>query len=191
MKQSNERKEKNTGISPILSTTLKLLAISSLTALLLACVNAFTADTIAENVRREKDAAVMEIFPEADESIAQTDIPAAVDELYLVKADGNAIGYTACVKPLGFGGEMEIMVGVDSDGKVVGIKIVSHSETPGLGSRVSEAEHLMQYNGLSGSITAGSDVQVIAGSTISSKAVASGVSDALSVFDQVFDGGAE
>ena len=78
------------------------------------------------------------------------------------------------------------MVGVSADGTVVGIKIVSHSETPGLGSRVDSDSFLGQYKGLGGVLTVGKDVDAITGSTNSSKAVTKGVNSALAAFGSVF-----
>ncbi|MCI8388536.1 MAG: FMN-binding protein, partial [Clostridiales bacterium] len=71
-------------------------------------------------------------------------------------------------------------------GQLAGIKIVSHAETPGLGSRVNDNEYLSQYNGLSGKLTISKDVDAISGSTISSKAVLAGVNSALDAYSSIF-----
>ena len=65
---------------------------------------------------------------------------------------GDILGYAASVSPLGFGGALDMMVGVNSDGTIAGMKIVSHSETPGLGSRVDAPDYLSQYTGKSGTL---------------------------------------
>lgn len=172
----------------ILTITLKLLLISAVTALLLAGVNALTAPTIAANNELEKKNAISAIFPDADD-IRQADVAAdGVESIYLVMTDGDLLGYAASVAPTGFGGAMDIMVGVGADGSVVGIKIVSHSETPGLGSRVNSDSFLSQYRGLSGVLTVGRDVDAITGSTISSKAVTKGINSALAAYDSIFNG---
>ena len=170
----------------ILTITLKLLVISAITALLLAGVNALTAPTIAANNELEKKNAIAAIFPTADD-IQKADVTAdGVDSIYMVFTNGDLLGYAASVAPTGFGGAMDIMVGVGSDGSVIGIKIVSHSETPGLGSRVDSDSFLGQYKGLAGELTVGKDVDAITGSTISSKAVTKGVNSALAAFGSIF-----
>ena len=49
-----------------------------------------------------------------------------------VDASGEIIGYVVEVLPSGFGGTIDLMVGVDTEGVVTGISILSLSESPGL-----------------------------------------------------------
>ncbi|MBQ8509135.1 MAG: RnfABCDGE type electron transport complex subunit G [Clostridia bacterium] len=177
----------NTETKAILFIAFKLLLICTITASLLAGVNALTAEQIAANVRAEKAAAIASIFPSAAESELVDKQAEGVDELYIVMNDsGELLGYAASVSPLGFGGELDIMVGVSPDGTMAGIQLVSHSETPGLGSRVGDADYLAQYVGKSGILAAGKDIDVISGSTISSKAILEGVNSALAAYDDLF-----
>jgi electron transport complex protein RnfG len=69
---------------------------------------------------------------------------------------------------------------------LIGVEIISLSETPGLGSRVDDAEYLAQYSGMSvNKVPAlGEDVDAISGATISSRAVLSGVQKALNALKQ-------
>ena len=183
---SKSPKEKSSDVKFILGIALKLLIISAVTALLLAGVNALTAPRIAENNELEKKNAIAAIFPSSDDC-QLTDISAdSVELVSLVLKDGDLLGYAASVSAMGFGGEIELMVGVTAEGTVKGIKVVSHSETPGLGSRVDDEGYLSQYAGLGGNLSIGSDVDAITGSTISSKAVLRGVNAALSAYSAIF-----
>ena len=183
---SKSPKEKSSDVKFILGIALKLLIISAVTALLLAGVNALTAPRIAENNELEKKNAIAAIFPSSDDC-QLTDISAdSVELVYLVLKDGDLLGYAASVSAMGFGGEIELMVGVTAEGTIKGIKVVSHSETPGLGSRVDDEGYLSQYAGLGGNLSIGSDVDAITGSTISSKAVLRGVNAALSAYSAIF-----
>ena len=183
---SSSPEEKSSDVKFILGIALKLLIISAVTALLLAGVNALTAPRIAENNELEKKNAIAAIFPSSDDC-QLTDISAdGVELVYLVLKDGDLLGYAASVSTMGFGGEIELMVGVTAEGTVKGIKVVSHSETPGLGSRVDDEGYLSQYAGLGGNLSIGSDVDAITGSTISSKAVLRGVNAALSAYSAIF-----
>lgn len=183
---SKSPEEKSSDVKFILGIALKLLIISAVTALLLAGVNALTAPRIAENNELEKKNAIAAIFPSSDDC-QLTDISAdGVELVYLVLKDGDLLGYAASVSTMGFGGEIELMVGVTAEGTVKGIKVVSHSETPGLGSRVDDEGYLSQYAGLGGNLSIGSDVDAITGSTISSKAVLRGVNAALSAYSAIF-----
>ncbi len=191
MKNPENNQKNRSETLELLFIALKLLIISSITALLLSCVNALTAPTIAANTEAEKKSAIAAIFSDADE-IAPSDITTAdIDSIYIASKNGSPIGYAASVSPNGFGGALELMVGISTDGSVAGIKLVSHSETPGLGSRVSEDSFLGQFSGLSGKISLGSDVDAITGSTISSKAVTSGVNSALAAYESIFSDSAD
>ena len=169
----------------IVTITLKLLLISVITALLLAGVNALTVERIAANVAAEKAAAIREIFPRATRNEQITDVSAPnVNELYMVYENDTLLGYAAGVAPLGFSGAMEVMVGVNADGSIASLKLITHGETPGLGSRVGESEYIAFYSGIT--IGTLADVDVITGSTISSEAVRTGIGSALDAYSVIF-----
>ncbi len=186
-----ERLQKQSDVKFILGITAKLLIISTVTALLLSCVNALTKDKIAQNIANEKTAAIESIFTEFTlcEPIEST--PEEISALYEIYSGSEKIGYAAELNTMGFGGEMTVMVGIGANGKVVGVKLISHSETPGLGNRVGESAHLSQYTGRdSESIRSGIDV--ITGSTVSSNAIRDAVEKAIYLHSSVFsDGGAQ
>ena len=62
-----------------------------------------------------------------------------------------------------------------------GVRVVSHSETPGLGSRAMISDYLDNFIGVGESLTVGEDLDAVSGATISSKAVVSGINLALSL----------
>ena len=76
-----------------------------------------------------------------------------------------------------------------SDDSVKGVAIVSAQETPGIGTKVTEGdEFTKQFAGLQGTATIGENVDAIAGSTISSKAVTTGVNTAIEALSLVKEG---
>ena len=96
-------------------------------------------------------------------------------------------GYAVKVNPSGFNGTVSMMVGVDNNGSVLGISIISQTETAGLGA-VSAADTSAgeafrgQFAGMSGSVSVSKDggqVDAITGATITSRAVCTGVNAAL------------
>ncbi len=188
--QTNKITENTADRKFIAVITVKLLVISMITALLLSCVNALTVNRIAENAEREKAEAISSIFPEAE---SNTPIEGVLFEgmsaVYNVHAGDGILGYVAEVNPLGFGGEITVMVGVCTDGTVAGVKLISHSETPGLGSRVEDAGYLSQYIGKNNSsLKPKVDIDIITGSTISSNAILDAVENALSIHKMIFPG---
>ena len=92
--------------------------------------------------------------------------------------------------PAGYGGPVEIVVGITPDGTVGGVRIVSQSETPGLGTEVTREAFTGQFEGRSDLESLkvkqdGGSIDAVTGATISSRAVTRGVSDVLDVFHRL------
>ena len=173
-KKPNHESKENEEAKPVSPVRLVvvLTVICATIALLLATVNHFTAEKIAGNNAAAMLSSIRDIFDESVEA-RPVDVPKGSDmtSLYLVIKDGGVCGYAASVAPTGFGGPVNLMVGVDSSDTIVGVRVVSHSETPGLGSRVGGNDFLSQFSGKKTDAT----VDAISGATISSKAVMTGV----------------
>lgn len=161
---------------------LSLLIITAVAALVLALVNAVTADTIAEHQAEQRQAAMESVMPDAtifSELYCEDD---TIDGITGAYSGTTFVGYCVEVSPNGFGGAISLMVGVDDGGSVTGVVILSHSETAGLGARADSPEFLGQYTGKSGTITVNDGANAIdglSGATITSKAVTTGVNTAL------------
>lgn len=80
-----------------------------------------------------------------------------------------------------YGGPMRLAVGVDTEGKIVGIAVISNKETVGLGSRALEPSFFKKFDGKTtrDPLEVKKDIQGIAGATITSKAVTNQVKEAL------------
>ena len=169
-----------------------LCAITLVVALALGAVNAVTAGPIAEqNAQKIKDS-LENVMPGAESE--QIDVPegttvttetknatsVTILSAYKMTKDGADAGYCVEVGPTGFGGAVDTMVGIDSDGKVTGISVISaSSETPGLGARATEPEFQAQFAGQVGTEVAvakdGGSIDALTGATITSRAVSEGV----------------
>ena len=169
----------------VLRLAVTLFLISAITAGLLAAVNAVTDPIIAQLDEQKQIDAMAAVVPDADtaQKVEYTDPNGVILEVY--KTDSAyAIKVAA---PGGFGGVIEMMVGVSQDGTVLGVSIIDHSETAGLGAvaadETSRGEAFRgQFAGLSGSIAVtkdGGEVDAITGATITSRAVTRGVNAAL------------
>ncbi|MCY1182803.1 Electron transport complex subunit RsxG [compost metagenome] len=95
----------------------------------------------------------------------------------------------------GYGGPLELLVGIDSRGRLLGVKALRHNETPGLGARIGEPTHPFMQGFAGKDRTATPDAQwalgkdngqfdQVAGATITSRAVLNAVHDALRYFDE-------
>lgn len=89
----------------------------------------------------------------------------------------------------GYSGRIELMVGIGKDGAIKNIEVVSHSETPGLGSKMKEAFFRDQFIGRSKTDAPlkvkkdGGDVDALSGATISSRAFCEAVQQAMKAYD--------
>lgn len=177
---TDKKQSRGGSVLDILKTAGILLAICACSALLVSVVNFVTYEKIQNNLKNALDHAIAEIFPDfGDSEEIAGDYAAEVHGVYRVTDGQTVLGYCVEVAPNGYGGAINMVVGVDSAGAVVGIRIFDHNETKNIGDRVAKAEYLSQYVGKSGSLTAG-DVDLISGATVSSKAVLNGVNIALS-----------
>ena len=178
---------------------LNLLIISAVAALLLALTNSVTASTIAqrnEQANGEARKLVLESaqdFEEVKDVKTDNSKGVEVSDIYEAKdASGNTVGYTLKVLPSGYGGTIELMVGIDSaKGQVSGINVVSNSETAGLGAKATNPEFSDQYKGkpleelsvLKNGTPGDTEIKAISGATITSTAVTNGVDAAIEVYN--------
>ena len=99
----------------------------------------------------------------------------------------QAVAYSAAAK--GYHDLIEVMVGVDPEGTLTGISIMTHTETPGLGARIVEPEFTDQFAGLDLETTKlsaeGGKVDALSGATFSTNGVIEAVSTALKQFPQI------
>lgn len=109
--------------------------------------------------------------------------------VFPAKKDGKteAVAFSASAK--GYHDLIEVMVGVGPDGKLTGISIMSHTETPGLGARIVEAKFTDQFAGLDLDTTKlaseGGKVDALSGATFSTVGVIAAVTEALEEFPKI------
>ena len=169
-------------LGPLFKTGAVLLAVCAIVTLVLALVNFLTKDMAAANKQKDTDIAIKEIFPTCTSSTEEeTTHGAPINGVYKVMEKDTHIGYAVGVIASGFGGDIEMLVGIGKGGVVSGVKIISMSETPNVGSRVNDSEYLSGYKGLSGNLVLKQDVDAISGATVSSKAVLEGVNAVLAL----------
>ncbi|NLD04741.1 MAG: RnfABCDGE type electron transport complex subunit G [Synergistaceae bacterium] len=166
-----------------------LFLITAITGLILGGVYTMTLEPISSAKEKEKMAAFAETLPEASdfEEVDRPQNNSLIKEVNKGSANGEIVGYNITVTPKGYGGLIEMVVGIDDEGKLIDIKILSHTETPGLGAKAVDPDFSDQFEQKdvdSVVITktkpaAENEVQAISGATITSTAVADGVNTAL------------
>ena len=166
----------------VLRLALTLLIITAVVAAVLAGVNSITAPAIATLKAQKTQEAIELVLPGGGEEMADFPATALVSKVYA----GDA-GYAVEVTPGGFDNTITMMVGVDTEGKVLGISIISHTETAGLGAVAAAGTPAGEafrggFVGKSGSVSVtkdGGTMDAITGATITSRAICVGVNAAL------------
>lgn len=180
-----------------------LFAICAVAAGALAFVNDITEERIAAQAAMKLEQALESVVPGAEEFRDETDrvlaLKAAVSDggrpefslinrVYVGYDNGEMVGAAFACTPSGYGGPIDAVVGVSRDGVVTGLTVVKHTETPGLGANITSRDFQMRFVGLRAGIPVkvtkdGGQVEAITGATISSRAVAGAVDQALRLFE--------
>ena len=171
----------------ILRLAVILTLIAAIAAFCLSLVYAATKDQIAKQEKEQEAKALQIAFPEVKKTSdfkEQKDLTEKLQKknkeiLKVFEVAGK--GWCIQIGPRGYGGTITMVVGINSDGKVVGMSIVSQNETPGLGANIEQQEFQTQFKekSASDSLEIGEDIDALTGATISSKAVTKGVKEAL------------
>jgi len=169
-----------------LCLTLVCLVCSAI----LGCVYAVTYNPIQTANENILKAGIGKVLPEgAAISEEQTTEAGGQQYSYYVASDesGAPMAYAVKSSTIGFGGTLSLMVGVLPDGTVYNTSVLAHSETPGLGAKCDSDESFMaQWKGLGPDKVLkvrkdGGDIDAITASTITSRAYALAVSNAVEV----------
>lgn len=164
-----------TGWVQELRSVLVLVVVTAASGALLSTFYQATAPLIASRQeQREIQLGLKGILPEAVsfERVAEVD----GTPVYEAKdAAGRTLGLALLVQGDGYGGPIRMAVGVDLESqRLIGVRVLQQSETPGLGSRITEEGFLSQFEGKSihDPFVPGEDIQAVSGATVSSTAVA-------------------
>ena len=192
-------------MNKILKNTLIMTAITLVAGLGLGLVYEITKAPIAQAQETAKKKAWQEGVPEADindfaqvevdeaaadQALADMGVNGTVDEACTVGDMGYVV--TAADKD-GFGGSIQVTVGITSDGTVNGVSILSINETAGLGMKAAESSFYGQYEGkqtekfvVSKDGGDGEPIDALSGATITSRSVTGAVNAALGYYQAAF-----
>jgi electron transport complex protein RnfG len=161
---------------------------------MLAFVYTGTSKIIAIRVEADQQAALKEIFPDADsfepvavENVVSPDPSVTIQNAYLAKQNGAIAGMALRLSRASYSGPIVLLVGVGVDKRVTAVKIMEHSDTPGLGANAASPTYFVdrsrgitfygQFAGKSVNdpFAVKDDIVSITASTITSRAVAAAV----------------
>jgi len=173
---------------------LVLTLITVIVAGMLAVAHRLAADMIREAT--DKTAVLSAVFPGIEPSFAE-----ARENLYAARRpDGSLAGCVVLTTADGFAGPIELAVGVDRDGLVTGVIVLSQQETFGFDqdnnfTHEDGSPFFDAFTGRTGPFTVGRNIDAVAGVTVSSVAIARGVTEAAELAgawlrDETGEGGA-
>ena len=184
--------------SSMASLVIVLAAICLVSAAVLGLVNQVTVGPIQANTEKTVQESLRAVLPidgdyeditdqnsMSEVTVDVTGVTVPVKAVYKAGDEGYVV---ESMSPNGFGGALDMMAGVDNDGNVTGIAIISHAETSGLGSKSTDPEWQAQFKGTNGTIGVTKDgyqINAITGSTITSRAVCDGVNTAIAVVESL------
>lgn len=180
------------------SLVIVLAVICLVSAAVLGLVNKVTVGPIQANTEKTVQESLRSVMPidgdyedvtdqytGGNVTVDVTGVSVPVKAVYKAGDEGYVV---ESLSPNGFGGALDMMAGVDNDGNVTGIAIISHAETSGLGSKSTDPEWQAQFKGVNGTIGVTKDgyqINAITGSTITSRAVCDGVNAAIAVVESL------
>jgi electron transport complex protein RnfG len=176
-------------VSGILKLGIILTLYATVACVGLAFVYTGTEKIIAQRQQTDLEAALKDLFPNADSfndlggAIQSPDAAVRFDAQYEVRKNGEIIGAAIRATGSSYGGPITILSGISAGGKISGVKILENSDTPGLGANAASPSYFVdkaagitfygQFAGksLNDPFEVKGDVAAITASTITSRAV--------------------
>ena len=165
-------------VMPIIVLSVLCLVVSAA----LSIVNNLTLPVIKEAAAQREEKAKRDVIPDAEEFVLLEveNLPKTITGVY---GTSNNAGFIIAVTAHGYGGDINLICGIDPQGKLIRCIVLSHTETKGLGTPVFEEPHAGQYWGKDK--TGITEISAISGATITSNAYKNGIRDAFDVFEIV------
>lgn len=179
--------------SSLFNMIAAMLTIAVASAASIGYVYQKTAEPIAVAKKQKTLNAIKELVGNFDNNPfdEKTDLSDGENELYPAREDGiiTAVAVKSSSNN-GFGGKIELITGILTDGTLAGCKIIEQNETPGLGSKVTESKFSNQFVGLNTFTDKidlnkdGGEIDAVTGATISSRAVVEAVKKAVNAYNR-------
>ena len=170
--------------------TLCLTAVCLVCSALLGIVYSATEGIIEKTASEKLVSSISQVLPDFDKlgDKKSVDVDGRSFDYYdAFDSAGNSCGVAVISSATGFGGNLQVLVGIDASGNIYNTEVLSHSETPGLGAKCS-GDFKEQFRGWNPSEKElsvkkdGGDVDAITAATITSRAYISAIESAVRVF---------
>ena len=179
----------------IFKTALPLVLICVVISASLGLTNELTKGPIAQLAQEKEMAARQEVLPQAVAFEAIEGMDSEFINYAAFDAYGKKIGYVITTAASGYGGKVQIMTGITTDGSVSGVSVLSQSETVGLGANCEKESFRDQFVGKipqngyvvykNGSASVDGGIQAMTSATITTSAVVSAVNSAVNIYKTI------
>jgi len=169
--------------------------------IVLAVTDQQTNDDIKQRVLEDKERSLSQVLPTAihdnspvTDTITLKDAKGEDVTIYRATKGGQVTGVAYTIVGSGYAGPIRLMLGVDAEGKILGVRVITHKETPGLGDKiqVDKGDWILRFNGLSFANTPlekwkvkkdGGQFDQFSGATITPRGVVGAIREGLHFFD--------
>lgn len=179
----------------VLDLGLRLFIVCLVAAVGLGFTYTLVEERIAEQEMKKRAEAAefvlapIEAVPQEDPELTaelQGEFPDLSGVFEGLDENGNVIGYAFVLKSKGYN-FITMAVGVDAEGKVTGIKVVTNEETPGLGAVAAENQDFLDRFAGKGpdQLALGEDIDGVTSATYTSRGITNGVNMALEMWERL------
>jgi len=172
----------------ILKPALTLFITALIVVAGLSYVYNLTFEPIERQKRKTQEAAMKEVLPQAFEyRKMQMEQPGSITAVYEAIAENKLIGYVVQLAPEGYSGKIDLIAGILlSEEKITGMRVLRHTETPGLGALAVKEDFYRRYNNLDlaplnvvRTSPGKNEIQAITSATITTRAITGAVNEAI------------
>ena len=178
--------------SSLKNMVLVLFTITLLSSAAVGGVYMLTKEPIAQAKVAAVNNALKQVLPEYEATTSQDiEVNALPIKVHTATVADKAVGYAVeSISKNGFGGEVRLMVGFDTEGTILNINVLEQKETPGLGTKMADEGNVLlaslkDKNAAQINLTVkkdGGDIDALTAATISSRAYAEAVAVAYEAF---------
>jgi len=172
----------------ILKPAAVLFITAVITVTLLSVAYNLTLEPIENQKRKTQEAAMKEVLPRADKfSEIQIELSGSMSAVYEGFIDDMLVGYVVKLSPKGYGGAIDLITGISVlTNTLIGMRVIKHTETPGLGALAVKGNFYRQFNSrelarlnVTRSSPGENEIQAITSSTVTTRAVTNAVNEAI------------
>jgi electron transport complex protein RnfG len=177
----------------IIKPAFSLLVIAAISTAALALVRGITLEPIENQRKITQERVKIEVLPQAsgfrEISVVKS---GSIVSIFEGLNENELVGYVLELAPSGYSGAIHMMVGISAiENKLAGMRVMKHTETPGLGSLATEEKFYRKYDGrdlvpirVVRTNAAENEIETITSATITTRAITNAVNEAIEWFNE-------